>query len=755
MIVVSLVTVCCAAVVAAVAPGVAFATLWVASSGTDSGNCSQANPCATISRAIALAIPNDTIYVGPGSFTDHVTVDPSISGLTIQGAGMHSTIVSGGVDQAGSVFTIQPGATAAIEDLSITGGQAADGGGVNDTGALTLARDEVAFNSATGSDLSPGSGGGIYANGSLTVTDSAIFSNQAATGGGGISHPPGGAMLLAHDLIARNTVMTAGGFGGGVYAFGGTLDADTIVANQIVDSSGNPGGFGGGVRAISAVFSGDTITANSAASAGGADFELDDTVGSTIIAANYGGNCTYSSIDTSFEFNLEDDPGGSCGFGGRHDLVGVDPRLGPLADNGGPTQTIAITPSSPAYDFSLACDGTDQRGVSRLQRGAQQCDIGAYQVSAPTTYVANPPAGSVTAYATGATGDASPTLTLTGPHTGLSRPTGVVVDATGRVFVANSGNNSITEYAPEATGNAAPVARISGALTELSRPQDLALDASGQLFVTNSNASVTAYWPDASGNVAPTARIAGSSTNLTLPRGIILDPSGALRVSDANGTVNTYAPGANGNVAPLGRLSINGGKGRPYGLSFDPQGDLVLADAAAARADTFAATALGSASPLSVLSGARPGLKSPVGLDLDVSGDVFVSNHGTSTVSEYSPASAGAAVPLATIAGPDTGLSSPFYLSELPPPPAPRVRASTAHRQSRNHLVRSGITVQVRAWGKMAFRSEPVTIAGHALARGRTIARAGPPRSDPAAHGSCSYRSAPPPARFTAGMSAQ
>jgi hypothetical protein len=140
--------------------------------------------------------------------------------------------------------------------------------------------------------------------------------------------------------------------------------------------------------------------------------------------------------------------------------------------------------------------------------------------------------------------------------------------------------------------------------------------------------------------------------------------------------------------------------------------------------DTFAADATGSTHPLSVLSGAPPGLKSPVGLDLDVSGDVFVANHATNTVNEYPPASAGATVPLATIAGPDTGLSSPFYLSELPPPPAPHLRATTPRRQSRKHILRNGITVRLRAWGRQAFRSQPVTIAAHARTHRRTIAAA-------------------------------
>src|SRR3982074_2850974 len=107
-----------------VVAGSARATLWVSSSGTDTGYCSLANPCATISRAVSLAIPNDTIYVGAGRFTDHVTVPASISGLVLQGAGMKATTVSGGFDGSGSVFTIQAGATVTIADMSITGGYA-------------------------------------------------------------------------------------------------------------------------------------------------------------------------------------------------------------------------------------------------------------------------------------------------------------------------------------------------------------------------------------------------------------------------------------------------------------------------------------------------------------------------------------------------------------------------------------------------------------------------------------------------------
>jgi hypothetical protein len=146
---------------------------------------------------------------------------------------------------------------------------------------------------------------------------------------------------------------------------------------------------------------------------------------------------------------------------------------------------------------------------------------------------------------------------------------------------------------------------------------------------------------------------------LAVPAGIVVDASGALRVSNGNGTITTYPAGANGNVAPVSRLTISRGAARPFGVSFDPSGDLLVADAAGAQVDTFAASAAGSAPPLSLPSGTPPAPASPVGLDLDVFGDIFVPNRASNTISEYSPQIHGSSSPLAMIAGPSTGLETP------------------------------------------------------------------------------------------------
>jgi streptogramin lyase len=703
-------------------PTSALATLWVSSSGTDTGFCSQANPCATLSRAISLAIPNDTIYVGAGRFSEHVTISPGITGLTLQGAGMRATVIDGGVGQSGRVFTIQAGSTAALFDMTITGGQAPDGGGVNNAGDLTMQRDDVTFNSAAATSPGVGGrGGGVYSSGTLSITDSKILSNQAGAAGGGVYASDS---TLARDLIDANIVRNANGLGGGIFITRSHLNQDTITGNQVLDSVGHPAGSGGGVTGVGTLLRYDTIAGNTAASGGGMQTVGSGTLGS-IFARNLGGNCDQPFGPANSD-NLEDDGQNTCGFlYGQHGLVAVDPLLAPLADNGGPTETMAITSSSPAYDASSVCGDTDQRGVSQLQRGAKRCDMGAYQVSAPTTYVANPLGGSVTAYATGATGDAAPVLRLAGAATGLYRPTGVVVDANGNVFIANAASNAITEYPPEVTGNAIPTTTIVGALTKLSNPQDVAFDSAGHLFVTNSG-SVTEYAAGASGNVAPVARISGSKALLSHPHGVVIDPDGNLRVTNGNGTINTYSAHANGNVPPTNQLTSGSANAlaNPQGLNFDAAGHLVVADAGARRVLTFGIGASGAAPPISVLTGGSPRLSAPIGLDLDLAGDLFVADPAANSVNEYSPATTGAATASTLITGADTRLVGPAFLSELPPPPAPRVLASANKRIARQRLLRDGLLLHLNASGSRAFRAEPITVSAVARVRNTVLADA-------------------------------
>jgi hypothetical protein len=124
-----------------------------------------------------------------------------------------------------------------------------------------------------------------------------------------------------------------------------------------------------------------------------------------------------------------------------------------------------------------------------------------------------------------------PSRALTGAATQLNQPSGVGVDAVGKLVVANAGGNSITVYvnAGATNGNAAPAIVISGANTTLSAPAQIAVNKSNtkvEVFVANSNGVNVPVFSDlgaTSGNIAPSRNIVGAATSLAIPSGITLD----------------------------------------------------------------------------------------------------------------------------------------------------------------------------------------------------------------------------------------
>src|SRR5439155_966668 len=127
------------------------------------------------------------------------------------------------------------------------------------------------------------------------------------------------------------------------------------------------------------------------------------------------------------------------------------------------------------------------------------------------------PAFGITVYAATATGNVAPIRTISGVHTRLVFPTGIAVDAGDRLYVANEGQNgnyaSVTVYAPGATGDATPTAMITGSfLTGPSYPQGIAVDAGGRLYIADSvypAGKIRVYAPHSTGKFAPTATIEG------------------------------------------------------------------------------------------------------------------------------------------------------------------------------------------------------------------------------------------------------
>ena len=187
-------------------------------------------------------------------------------------------------------------------------------------------------------------------------------------------------------------------------------------------------------------------------------------------------------------------------------------------------------------------------------------------------YNPNTSASSITVYAAGATGNATPIATIAGSNTGLYFPEGIAVDGGGRfLYVTNVLNsltvsvNAIMVFAAGATGNAAPSDSIAGDKTGLSSPTAIALDAAGRIYVANGNGTVTVYPAGASGNVAPLDSIGGANTGLSMPSGIALDGQ-FLYVANYGGSITVYRPGARGNVAPVD--TIVGSNTGLYGPSY-------------------------------------------------------------------------------------------------------------------------------------------------------------------------------------------
>jgi hypothetical protein len=200
--------------------------------------------------------------------------------------------------------------------------------------------------SITRSTISGNTGGGINVaacdgDGPLTVTETTISGNSTPGSGGGILFVAFGSMELDHDTIVNNH---ADSDGDGVGAGGGVSAA----------TCGNQGG-GSITHSL--------LTGNSDG-AGALDC--------AVTQSYVGASLPVVTVDS----NIIDSAAGGCSIG-AHNHIAISPKIAPLVDNGGLTQTHALLAGSPAIDAAGPCSGTDQRGVTRPQGMA--CDIGAFE----------------------------------------------------------------------------------------------------------------------------------------------------------------------------------------------------------------------------------------------------------------------------------------------------------------------------------------------------------------------------------------
>ena len=334
----------------------------------------------TITFAVTGTI---TLTSGQLTVTDHLTIDgPGAANLTVSG------------NNASRVLEVSAGVNLNVEGLTVANGAGGVlGGGIfNNGGTLTVANSVFSANSAS-------LGGGIASPGPLTVTNSTFSGNIASDGGGifggpltvidstftGNPAPDGGGLVAFGTSTVRNSTFDGNGRppggGGGPSGFGGDgggiLNHGTlsVVNSTFADNSADDGGGINNSSGGSVTLTHTTFSDNFAGTGGGIFNEAGTLTLQNSIVANSpaGGNCAGVIIDGGG--NLQH-PGLDCGA----TIPSADPLLLGLANNGGPTQTMALPPESPAVDTALVlwCQPTDQRGVVRPQGAG--CDKGAFEL---------------------------------------------------------------------------------------------------------------------------------------------------------------------------------------------------------------------------------------------------------------------------------------------------------------------------------------------------------------------------------------
>jgi CSLREA domain-containing protein len=404
------------------------------------GACDTLSPAGECTLRAAL----DEIYglylgydlpVDKGTFT--ITVPAGTYNLTlgslgvggniiINGAGRDATFIDGqdsyrvmgvGAPVVPDVVTIQ------INNLEVRNGHDGSGGGLLIIdGNVTLNNVDIVENYA---DVS--SGGGIVNWGQLTLNHVVFSGNRAEQNGGAIFNQSTGVVQVMDSTFYRNKSLDVTGLndGGAIYNSSG---ASLVVQRSTFEGNNAPSG-GGLFNNGSAQLTNVTFYANKGTTSGGAGGAAiynnspgqlwlwnvtiannESTIPAaltnsgniqvmahTIVANNTGGDCndTGTVNPLNEHHNLSSDTSCSTVMTNESDQTNTDPKLLPLAVNGGPTETVALAADSPAIDAGdpLGCKSyglpltTDQRGWPRTVDGdvdgTAVCDIGAFEAPPP------------------------------------------------------------------------------------------------------------------------------------------------------------------------------------------------------------------------------------------------------------------------------------------------------------------------------------------------------------------------------------
>ncbi len=343
-------------------------------------------------------------------FDLHERSSLSIESLTVTG-GAPSPLAGGAI--------LVSAADLELRDTVISGNEAGDGGGMMITSGLAITSNLHVIDSVVSGNVASQEGGGLHATNHLNATTNISILRSTITGnlarnGGGIYHQAGvdsfSELQIQDSTISGNTASEAGGgiynltstsYGYGYY---GPASAAVTISNSTI--SGNTAGVtGGGIENYSYSRDGlttlavlnSTIAGNDAKTSRGGGIRnnlysrlaLDNTIVAGNRSVGSGADLENGGQIAAATHNLIQDPSGHpITNGADGNLVGVDPRLGPLADNGGPTLTHELFSGSAAIDAgddarALNTSGkqlvTDQRGTGFERFVGNAVDIGSYE----------------------------------------------------------------------------------------------------------------------------------------------------------------------------------------------------------------------------------------------------------------------------------------------------------------------------------------------------------------------------------------
>ncbi len=309
--------------------------------------------------SLRAAIANADSYYDVISFnvTGTITLSSQLeikNGLTIKGPGADLLAISG--NNVCRVFYIETAESVDISGISIVSGNAIDGGGMlNESSHPTVTN--CTFSSSSGFYY----GGGMYNRDSSPTVTNCIFSLNSATIGGGMYNESYSSPTVTNCTFSTNSATT----GGGMYNYNGSSPTVTNC----------------------------TFSANSATTGGGMHnySHSNPKVTNCIFWDESDEIYNKSSAPTlSYCIVRNDDVGDGTNF---NNIISQDPKLGSLADNGGPTWTCALGAGSPAIDAGTYVEGldADQRDVPRpfgyeFDIGAYEVDVASYTINAYCTF---------------------------------------------------------------------------------------------------------------------------------------------------------------------------------------------------------------------------------------------------------------------------------------------------------------------------------------------------------------------------------